>query len=155
MVSTNNGILFMLTNGQSHQRKESWIPNGDSTLKDHSTSLQKWVAIDTLTRLIITLQLSRLQMDKNHKSGSLTRRLKLSSYWISQVTLLRLEAMVMARISDHNPHKHNGSNNSCSKMDILQTLRMEMSLKLMEPRMLKHRDVVWRPRKQEPIKDGE
>lgn len=155
MVSTNNGILFMLTNGQQIQRKEKWIKSGDSLLKDHSISLLKWAAIDILTKLIVTLLLSRPQMDKNHKSGTLTRQRKLSSYWINQVILLQLEIMVMEKISNHNPLKHNGSNNSCSKMVILQMLRMETSLKLMEPKMLKQWDVALKPRKQERTKDGE
>jgi hypothetical protein len=49
MKFTNNGILYMLTNGKENQSKENLMKDSDSTLKEISTLFQLSQIRDTLT----------------------------------------------------------------------------------------------------------
>jgi hypothetical protein len=48
LLSINNGISFMLTNGRENQERVNSMKTSVSTLKETSILSQKWVNIDTL-----------------------------------------------------------------------------------------------------------
>jgi hypothetical protein len=73
LTSDNNGRSFMLTSTLS-QRKENWMNNSDSTLKETFMLFQPWPQEDMLILSITETWSLRLQTVERHKSGISTKQ---------------------------------------------------------------------------------